>query len=129
MFKIGFIDYFLDEWHANQYPGWIEKATQGEMKVTHAYGMIDSPRGGLTTDQWCEKNNVQRCDTLAELCEKSDYILVLAPSNPETHLRYASEVLKYGKRTYIDKTFAPDLATAEKIFEIGKKTLAFFEII
>lgn len=79
-----------------------------------------SPVDGVTTDQWCEKNNVQRCDTLAELCEKSDCILILAPSNPETHLRYASEVLKYGKRTYIDKTFAPCLEDAQEIFALAE---------
>ena len=41
MFKIGFIDYYLDEWHANNYPAWIKKATNGEMQVTHAWGMTD----------------------------------------------------------------------------------------
>lgn len=25
MKKIGFIDYFLDEWHANNYPDWIRE--------------------------------------------------------------------------------------------------------
>ena len=24
--RIGFIDYFLDEWHANNYPQWIKEA-------------------------------------------------------------------------------------------------------
>ena len=52
--------------------------------------------------------------------------MVLAPSNPETHLGYAKEVLKYGKRTYIDKTFAPDYKTAKEIFEIGEKYGATF---
>jgi hypothetical protein len=64
---------------------------------------------------------VEKCATIQELCEKADYILVLAPSNPETHLRYAQEVLKYKKNTYIDKTFAPDYETAKKIFEIAKE--------
>ena len=30
-------------------------------------------------------------------------------------------MLKYGKPTYIDKTFAPDYKTAKEIFEIGKR--------
>ena len=29
-------------------------------------------------------------------------------------------MLKYGKNTYIDKTFAPDFATAKKIFDIAE---------
>ena len=76
---------------------------------------------GVTTDEWCEKYGVQKCETLKELCEKCDYIIVLAPSNPETHLRYAQEVLTYGKNTFIDKTFAPDYQTAKEIFDIAKK--------
>ena len=26
MKKIGFVDYYISEWHANNYPGWIEEA-------------------------------------------------------------------------------------------------------
>ena len=44
-----------------------------------------------------------------------------APSDPETHLRLAQAVLPFGKRTYIDKTFAPDLDTAKEIFAIAEK--------
>ena len=56
MQTIGFIDYFLDEWHANNYPEWIKQASGGELQVAYAYGKIDSPRpGGLTTDDWCAK--------------------------------------------------------------------------
>ena len=46
---------------------------------------------------------------------------MLAPSNPEKHLGYAKEVLKYGKRTYIDKTFAPNIDHAEQIFACAKE--------
>ena len=80
-----------------------------------------SPVYGETTDEWCGRMGVTRCDTIAELCEKSDVIIVLAPSNPEKHLQYAKEVLPFGKRTYIDKTFAPNLKTAEEIFKIAEQ--------
>ena len=30
MIKIGFIDYYLDEWHANTYPEQIKKLSNGE---------------------------------------------------------------------------------------------------
>ncbi|MBE5783298.1 MAG: hypothetical protein E7329_08310 [Clostridiales bacterium] len=120
MFKIGFIDYFLDEWHANQYPGWIEEATQGEMKVTHAYGMIDSPRGGLTTDQWCEKFGVQKCDTIDEIIAACDGLIVLSPDNTEMHLALCEKPLQSKKPVYVDKTFAPDEETAKKIFAFAE---------
>ena len=56
--KIGFIDYYLDEWHANNYPAWIEKASNGEYTVAYAYGEIDSPLGGRTTEQWCKESGI-----------------------------------------------------------------------
>ena len=53
MMKIGFIDYYLDEWHANNYPQMLREASGGEMEVVCAYGMIDHPNGGRTNEQWC----------------------------------------------------------------------------
>ena len=124
MKKIGFVDYYINEWHANNYVGWIKEASEklGEdFEVKYAFAELDKdPNEGMTTDEWCKKYGVQKCDSIDELCEKSDYIIVLAPSNPETHLRLAEPVLKYGKNTYIDKTFAPDFATANRIFNIAK---------
>ena len=124
MKKIGFVDYYINEWHANNYVGWIKEASEklGEdFEVKYAFAELDKdPNEGMTTDEWCKKYGVQMCDSIDELCEKSDYIIVLAPSNPETHLRLAEPVLKYGKNTYIDKTFAPDFETAKKIFDIAE---------
>ena len=124
MKKIGFIDYYISEWHANNYPNWMADACAKlgyDYKVAYAWAEMDkSPLDGVTTAEWCEKFGAEKCETIEELCEKSDVIVILAPSNPETHLRLAEKALKYGKRTYIDKTFAPDYATAVKIFEAGK---------
>ena len=125
MKKIGFVDYYLSEWHANNYPAWIEEACANaglDYKVAYAWAELDTSLiDNVTTDEWCEKFGVERCSTIEELCEKSDVIVVLSPSYPEKHLPYAEVVLKYGKRTYIDKTFAPDYETACKIFELGEK--------
>ncbi len=125
MKKIGFVDYYLSEWHANNYPEWIAEACEQaglDYQVCYAWAEKDtSPVDGVTTAQWCEKYGVEACATIDELCQKSDVILVLAPSDPETHLGYAREVLKHQKRTYIDKTFAPDLATAKEIYAIGEQ--------
>ena len=123
MKTIGFIDYFLDEWHANSYPAWIKEAAEklgADVRLAYAWAEKDS-ESGLTTDEWCAKFGTEKCETLNEICEKSDYLIVLAPSNPEKHLEYAKEVLKYGKRTYIDKTFAPNYKDAKEIFDIAKK--------
>ena len=125
MKTIGFVDYYISEWHANNYPAWIKKANEElgyDFTVKYAWAEKNvSEVDGRTTDEWCKEYGIEKCDSIAELCEKSDYILILAPSNPETHLGYAEKVLKYAKNTYIDKTFAPDYQTAEKIFDLGEK--------
>ena len=121
MKKIGFVDYYISEWHANNYPNWIRDLDCG-YDVTHVYAELDvSPVDGVTTKEWCEKFGTKQCDTIDELCKECDVIIILAPSSPEKHLGYVKEVFKYGKPTYVDKTFAPDLTTAEEIFAIAKK--------
>ena len=125
MKKIGFIDFYISEWHANNYPEWIKNACKKfglDYEIAYAWAEQDiSPVTGESTDEWCARMNVTRCATIEEVCEKSDYILILAPSDPDKHLGYAEIALKYGKRTYIDKTFSPDLETAQKIFAVGKE--------
>ena len=125
MKKIGFIDYYLSEWHANNYVAWLKEESNKHgygFEVTHAWAELEvSPVDGVTTDEWCEKFGVTKCGSISELCEVSDVIIILSPDNPENHLRYAEAVLPFKKRTYIDKTFAPDYDTAVKIFDIAKK--------
>jgi hypothetical protein len=123
MKKIGFIDYYLSEWHANNYPQWIREANEvlgTDYEVAYAWGELDlSPKYGETSAQWCEKMGVELCATIEEVCEKSDVLLILAPSDPDRHLPYATTALRYGKPTYIDKTFAPNLVDAQKIFALA----------
>lgn len=122
MKTIGFIDYFIDEWHANNYVPMIEnynKVNGTDFKVKYVWAEKDGKN--TTTAEWCEKFNAEKCDTICELCEKADYIMILAPSNPETHLKYAEEVFKCGKSPYIDKTFAPNFAEAKAIFDLAEK--------
>ena len=130
MKKIGFVDYYISEWHANSYPKWIEEAAAKlgvEYKVAYAWAEeYVSPVDGRNTDEWCRDFGAARCESIEELCEKSDFVIILAPSNPEKHLEYAERVLRFGKRTYIDKTFAPDYKTARKIFNLGEKFSAPF---
>ncbi|MBQ8973812.1 MAG: hypothetical protein IJ074_12135 [Clostridia bacterium] len=119
--NIGFIDYYLDEWHANNYPRWIEEASGGAAKVSKAYGMIDSPIGGRTTRQWCEDMGIPQAQTIAEIVETCDAIIVLSPDNCEMHEELSQLPLRSGKPTYIDKTFAPDYETAKRIFALAEQ--------
>lgn len=120
MKTIGFIDYYLDEWHANKYPEWIERESGGAMKIAYAYGMKDA-EGGLGNDAWCKSRGIARLDTIAEVVERSDYLVVLSPDHPEHHEELARLPLQSGKPTYVDKTFAPDRNTAILLFEKAER--------
>ena len=124
MKKIGFIDNFLSEAHANSYPDMIRKnalAQELGFDVCYAYAKTEvSPYDNVTTDEWCAKHKVERVDSIEELVDKSDFIVVLSPDNPEMHEILCEKPLKSGKTTYIDKTFAPDLATAKRIFAVAE---------
>ncbi len=58
MKKIGFIDYFLDEWHANNYPALIDKFSEGEMKVCYAYAHTAAPEWAISNEAWAEKTGI-----------------------------------------------------------------------
>jgi hypothetical protein len=120
MKKIGFIDYFLDEWHAEKYPEWIEKASAGKMKVAYAYGKTNI-EGKLSNSDWCEKKGIQLLDSIEAVVEQSDYLIVLSPDHPEYHEELSLLPLRSGKPTYIDKTFAPNRAAAIRMFELADK--------
>lgn len=120
MKKIGFIDYFLDEWHANHYPNWITEASEGRMEVASAYGLIDS-RDGLSNDEWSRKMGIRLLGSIEEVIEQSDYLIVLSPDHPEQHSRLSRLPLCSGKPTYIDKTFAPNRRTAVQLFELAEQ--------
>ena len=114
--KVGFIDYFLDEWHANNYPQLFADASGGEVTIGSAYGLIANPRTGMSSEQWCEKFGVKHAKTIEELVEENDCLVVLSPDNPEMHPELCKLPLASGKRTYIDKTFACSRKEAEEIF-------------
>lgn len=117
MKKVGFIDYYLDEWHSNNYPKMLKEQSGGRYEVAYAYAKIDSPRnGGITNKAWAEKYGVELLGSIDEVIEKSDVLIVLSPDNPEMHEELCQKPLASEKLVYVDKTFAPDKATAERIF-------------
>jgi len=126
MKKIGFIDHYLHQWHADNVPGWIEEATNGEMKVCYAWAEVDSPReGGITNVEWAKKFNVELCDNQEEVIEKSDYLIVMAPDNSERHEDLCKLPLASGKPTYVDKTFSVGLDDGKRIIANAVNTPFF----
>lgn len=125
MIRVGFVDYFLSEWHANNYPALFaeESKKRGgeEFAVAYAWAEVEvSPYDGVSTEQWCEKYGAKRCASIEELCRLSDVIVILSPDNPERHLDYAKAVFPCGKPVYMDKTFAPNGEIAAEIVSLAK---------
>ena len=107
----------LENFHANVYL----KLLRNELKhrdfvVAGCTGL--RPRAGR---KWAESNGVPWFPDAAGLNEAVDCFMVLAPSTPETHLELCEQVFPFGKPTYVDKTFAPDLRTARRIFGLADR--------
>ena len=119
--KIGFIDLFIDEWHANNYPKWFREAPlAAEFELGYAWEEKTAP-GGKNLAQWCEGQKMTPASSIEEVVEKSDCICVLAPSNPEVHERLADLALRSGKPLYIDKPFAPSAEAAKRMFALAEQ--------
>ncbi len=120
MIKVGYIDYYLDEWHALKAPEHFLSVAGDEVKVCFAYGEITAPNG-TTSEQFCQKMGIECGATIAEVIEKSDVLMVLAPDNCERKEDLAREALMSGKPTFIDKPFGTDLASAKRMFDLADK--------
>ncbi|MGQ9455009.1 MAG: Gfo/Idh/MocA family protein [Armatimonadota bacterium] len=119
--KIGFIDYFIDEWHANNYPQMIRESSLGDkFEVTHAWEEIH-PDGKMHIDDWCKKYGVARAESIEQVVEECDCIVVLSPDNVERHEDLARIPLMSGKPVYIDKPFAPSLEVGRRMVELAAK--------
>ena len=124
MLKIGFADYYLNNWHADHYPQFLREVIARfgyDAGVTHAYGIHDAPpQGGLTTMQWCRERNITPCTSMEELVDKVDAIMVIAADNALWHEEVCQLPLRSGKPVFVDKTFAPDLETGKRLFHLAE---------
>lgn len=120
MLKIGLVDYYLDEWHANNYPRMIRELSAGRAEVALAWAEKNAEKG-LNNQDWSRARGVPLSRTLEELVDGCDCLMILSPDNPEKHEELARLPLRSGKRTFIDKTFAPTRAAAERIFEMARR--------
>lgn len=76
MKKIGFIDYYISEWHANNDPAWIKEIGGDRFDVRYVWAEeYVSPVDGQNTDEWCAALGTERCRRIEELCEKIDEYL------------------------------------------------------
>lgn len=84
MLKIGFWDEYLDNWHANYYPGFLREAIAGfgyDAAVTDAFAYTDLP-GGTSAKDWCAERGI-RCHTdPAAFLKAVDAIMVIGAVMP-----------------------------------------------
>src|SRR5262245_26154261 len=115
--RIGFVDDDLDNFHARVYL----EAIRGPLKDR---GWVVAGATALKHEKsraWAAKSNLEYFDTPAALDKAVDAYAVLAPSTPGTHEELCGLVLPFGKTTFVDKTFAPDVAAADRIFKLADR--------
>ena len=115
--RIAFVDHNLNGYHARVF----HKALKEDLKDR---GFTFAGCHALLEEEgreWAHKNGEKYFSDLAELNKVADFFMILAPSNPEVHLDLCKQVFPFRKPTYVDKTFAPDVATANKIFALADR--------
>lgn len=117
MTKIGFIDYYIDEWHANNYPQMIRESSYGDRFTVALAWEETTLEGKMGIDEWCAQQGVARASSIEQVVEECDCIVVLSPDNPERHEDLARLPLSSGKPVYVDKPFAPSLAAGRRMVE------------
>lgn len=118
--KIAFLDYYINEWHANHYPEYIRQYNEKygtDHQICGVYAMLDrDPAGEMSTAEWCGKFHVPAYDSAEAALKDAEACMILAPDNPEVHLRQVCEAAPHIKKIFVDKPFAPSLQEAEKMF-------------
>jgi len=114
--RLAFIDDDLENYHANTFLALARGAFADRVEVAGCWA-----RAGDRGRAWAGARGVAWVDDPARLAARVDGVCVLAPSTPETHLELCRAVLPAGKPTFVDKTFAPDLATARAILALADR--------
>jgi hypothetical protein len=113
--RIGFVDDNLENFHANTFLQLSRGPLQSRGFVIAGCTGLDAAAGRA----WSAKTNVPYMADVNALNAVVDAFMVLAPSTPDTHLELSRRVVPFRKPIYVDKTFAPDLATAQEIFRLA----------
>ena len=115
--RVGYVDFNLNNFHADIYLKHLRGELAGRgFDVTACWGMKESEGRS-----WAEANKVPFVADARAMDERVDFYCVLAPTNPEVHLELCQRVFPFHKPTYVDKTFAPNLAIAREIFTLADR--------
>lgn len=116
MLRLAFIDHQFDNYHANTYLALARSRFAQQVTVAGCWALA-----GASGRAWAERNQVAWHDDPTRLAREVDGVLVLAPSDPALHPQLCDLVLPAGRPTFVDKTFANDLAAARAIFALADR--------
>jgi hypothetical protein len=126
--RIGFLDLYLDNYHANQFHGLLRgdfganiTAELGQPVELHMAFETD-PTAGPNRGDWCSARNVTKATSAQELAAKCDALICMAPDNPEQHLHLLKLVADAGKPIFLDKSLAGNLDDAGEILRLVDKS-------
>ncbi|HMO84906.1 MAG TPA: Gfo/Idh/MocA family oxidoreductase, partial [Lacipirellulaceae bacterium] len=115
--RIGLLDYDLDNYHADTFLKLLRGPLHSRgFEVTAATAIKAEP-----SRRWARERQLRYVDRFDQLAEAADCFMVLAPDNTEVHLELAEAAFPFGRPTFVDKTFAPDYASAKKLFELAAR--------
>lgn len=124
MLSVGIIDLYGDNWHTNYYPIFLRAAALEsgiDAEVKYAYFSQNAP-SGETPQQWCDRiGEVELCPDYETLLQKSDAVMVMCADDVYPHEELAKKALCCGNPVFCDKTFAPDLDAAKRMFALAKE--------
>ncbi len=115
--RIGFVDDNLDNYHARVFLQIFREALKERGFVVTGATALQHERSRA----WARQQKLDYFESAEQLNKVVDYFAILAPASPKTHWELCQRVLPLGKTTFVDKTFAPDVATAERIFTLADK--------
>jgi predicted dehydrogenase len=123
--RIGFLDYYLDNYHANQFHGLLRgdfgariTAELGQPVELHMAYETD-PTAGPNRGDWCGARNVTKAESAEQLAAECDALICMAPDNPEKHLPLLKLVAASGKPVFLDKSLAGNLDDAVEILRVA----------
>lgn len=115
--RVGFVDYRLENFHSEIFLHHLREEWQARGWVVSGCYALDETGGRA----WAQQYRVPYFNRLDQLDAVVDAYIILAPSNPELHLELCRRVFPFRKPTFVDKPFAPDLATAREIFALADR--------
>lgn len=115
--RIALVDYNLENYHADTFLKLLRGSLRNRGFDVAAATALKVEEGR----RWARNNEVRYVDRVEDLVDLADCFMVLAPDNSEVHLELCEATFPLARPTFVDKTFAPDLATAQKLFDLAKK--------